>query len=62
MKHIYCSGCFKLVAKIVDKSQIRKQAVMLCGKCETKRKASDLAALNKPKDAFSDMFGSFMKR
>jgi hypothetical protein len=41
---INCAGCHIKVAEVLEGSRIRKGAVMLCADCETKRKASDLAA------------------
>jgi len=53
------------VAMIAVGSKIKKNSVMLCGKCEVKRKASDLAGLRRkksPLDDFSDMFRNMGRR
>lgn len=59
MKTLYCSGCSIVVAKIKLGSQLRKGMVALCSKCEIKRKASDLASVNKTKDPFGGIFDDF---
>jgi hypothetical protein len=54
---LYCAGCHAKVAIIRDGSLL-KGMVVLCPKCETKRKASDLAQQTKPKSVFDSIFGS----
>ena len=44
MKTIYCEGCKIKVAEIAKGSKLKKGMVMICSRCETKRKASDLAS------------------
>ena len=48
-RQIYCAGCGKHMGEIRD-AKLRKGIVYLCGTCETKRLASDLAVKTKPRD------------
>lgn len=43
-KKIYCGNCYVFVGIIVEGSKLMKGIVHLCPKCETMRKASDLAS------------------
>ncbi len=54
-KTLYCAGCFVKVAIIKSGSKIKAEATMLCGKCELKRKASDLANKTIPNNPFEDV-------
>lgn len=42
MKALYCPSCGRKVAEIEPGSKIKKDAVMICGTCNTKRIALDL--------------------
>lgn len=43
MKKLFCEGCGLFVAEIKKGSKLRNGVVLLCERCETKRKCSDLA-------------------
>lgn len=44
MKIIHCAGCKVKVAEISAGSKIKKRAVMLCDKCEERRKVAELSS------------------
>ena len=55
MKIIHCAGCGKKCAEIKAGSQLLKDSVMLCRKCDVKRIASDMRH-SSTGDIFNDMF------
>lgn len=61
MKTLYCAGCSTKVAMIETGSKLKKNMVCLCGTCEKKRKASDLAAKTGSKSSFDNMFDGWHK-
>lgn len=64
-ENLYCIGCNILCAMIETGSKLRNGMVVLCGSCEIKRKASDLAKKNKCSNYslsdLEDLFG-FIKK
>lgn len=66
---LYCSGCSLKVATVKKGAMMMKsKTVLLCGPCETKRLASDLASKTKQSkpakmpDFFNDIFGKGFKK
>ena len=58
MEIFYCVGCNQKVAEIQTGSKIKKDAIMLCGNCEIKRKAADMRMQGeKIQNPFEGIFG-----